>query len=610
MIICQKCLTKNTDDSNRCIKCGIKLFVIANNAIWEEAEIPRLSMDDHFLERISNLEETVTNILEHFSRFTESMEHLDRNGFVTRSGLSALIELLKETNLLREELLYQRWEVTMSVQMEGQRTRDRFGQMKGRFLALYRGTASRLNLFSSLIEEAEFLLLSDRTDDHANALSKAFELDHDNYELAFYLAEFFYEQGETERALEYLDYVLEAKNDHAEALLMRAMIDYSEGREQEAKVLFERCLEVRNNAPIALMCLASILVTEKDYEQAGSLLARVIEIEPQAQAYYLLGLIAKENHKLKDAITHLLAAIDMDPEHEDAIFTLGMVYLERGWTRKAKAQFMRALELNPKKLEYQEATLEGSSSAAEVGEDLDEDSRNLMIQADKLIAEGKTKQALPHYRQLLRRNPSHPLLLTSYAVLVYSMQRYEETLSVTRKVLNAAENQASVPNYLSFILRTESFRAMGRFEEAMANLESMRSIFTDGPGLLMAQWGMVMTKADMGQDLKEAEKLAIEVLEQCAPEFRHHALDALGWVYMKQGKYEQALEKLENAINLQENLSHLYHYGMVLLALNLQDQATKVFERAVDLRNQNKGIDDFILAALQGDVPINSGAKE
>jgi tetratricopeptide (TPR) repeat protein len=583
--------------------------VIANNDLWEDAEIPRLSMDDHFLERISNLEETVTNILEHFSRLTESFEVLDRNAFVTRSGLSSLIETMKETNLLREDLLYQHWESTMSVQMEGQRTRDRFGQMKGRFLALYRGSASALSSFTATIDEAEFLLLSDRTQDHATALAKAFELDPENYELSFYLAEFFYDQGETETTIEYLESVLAAKTDHAEALLMKAMIDYSEGREAEAKILFERCLEVRNNAPIAMLCLASILVSEKDYKRATSLLDKVNEIEPQAQAHYLLGLIGKEKKKLKDAIDHLSAAIEMDPDHEDAIFTLGMVYLERGWTRKAKAQFMRALELNPKKLEFQEATLEGGEETGATYA-LDEESQELMAQADALVAEGKTKQALPQYRQLLRRNPGHPLLLSSYAVLIYALQRYEETLTVTRKILSTEETELPVPRYLAFILRTESFRAMGRFEEAMANLEEMQQVFTSGPGYQMAQWGIVMTKADMGQDLKNAEILAHDILENCSPEFRHHALDALGWVYMKQGKYEQALEKLENALNLQENLSHLYHYGMVLLALNLQDQATKVFERAVALRNQSKGVDDFILAALQGDVPMGSGPKE
>lgn len=607
MIICQKCLTKNTGDTNRCIKCGTKLFVIANNDLWDDAEIPRLSMDDHFLERISNLEETVTNILEHFSRLTESLEVLDRNAFVSRSGLSSLIETLKDTNLLREDLLYQRWEATMSVQMEVQRTRDRFAQMKGRFLALYRGTPSRLNVFGSLIDEAEFLLLSDRIMDHADALARAVELDGENYELTFYLAEFFYDQGDIEQALSYLDQVLETKLDHPEALLMKAMIDYSENREAQAKELFERCLEIRNNAPIAMLCLASILVTEKDYDRALSLLYKVNEIEPQAQSYYLLGIIAKDKKKLKDAIDNLTTAIEMDPEYEDAIFMLGMAYLERGWTRKAKAQFMRALELNPKKLEYQEATL-GEHGATVGAETLDEESRNLMNQADGLIAEGKTKQALPLYRQLLRRNPGHPLLLSSYAVLIYSMQRHEEALVVTRKILTAAEPTLSVPRYLAFILRTESFRALGRFEEAMANLEEMKKEFTTGQGYLMAQWGIVMTKADMGQDLKEAEALAIEVLEQCSPEFRHHALDALGWVYMKQGKYEQALEKLDNARNLQENLSHLYHYGMVLLALNLQDQATKVFERAVELRNQSKGLDDFILAALHGDAHVTIGS--
>lgn len=609
MIFCQSCLTKNPPDSEFCGKCGQKLLVLGGNQYWEEPEVSRISMEDHFLERISHLEETVNHLLEHLSRISETMEILDRNSFVTRSGLTSLVDTLRETNLLREELLYQRWETTMIEQMEEARYRDRFTQMKSRFLALFRGKPSKKNRFSSLIEEAEFLIFSDRFQESAELLEQGLRLDKKNYELAFYLGELYQQQGLSKEAARFLELALHANPDHGDSLLILALLHYGEDQTDEAERLLKHCIEVNPNNAVALLSMGSIMTAQQRYQEAKPLLESVNELDPQAQSYYLLGSAAKEQGRLKEAIDYLSYACELDPNHEDSFFSLGMAYLERGWTRKAKTCFSRAMELKPSKIEYEEAAQAATSVDETNSADLDTESLETLQFADSLVRKGKFKQALPHFRQLLKRYPSHYILLSSLSVLHFSLRRYEETLKVVRKI-QAQQQVPEMVRCVAFTLQMESLRALGRYEEAIDALSEMLESFPEGQGRVIANYGLAMTKADMSQDLRQAETLAEEALSLSPPEFRHNVLDALGWVYFKQGRYEEALQLLESVVSMHENVNHLYHYGMVLLALNLKEEAFKAFERTVALRDKTEKVEDFIFSAIRREMDLASESQD
>ncbi len=557
-------------------------------------------MDDHFLERISNLEETVNNVLDHLSRLAESMETIDRNAFVSRSGLASLVETLKETNLLREDILYQRWETTMAEQMEVAAHRDRFSQMKGRFLALYRGDHKKRSSFQALVDEADFLIFSDRFQESAGALAKALRLDTRNYELAYYLAEFYQRQGLNQEARIYLDMALEANPDHADSLLVLALLCYGEEDGKKAEELLVHCLELNPFNLVALLSLGSILSVSGRHADARPLLERVNEIEPQAQSYYMLGLGAREEGRMKDAISFLKQAVEMDPEHEDAIFALGMAYLTRGWTRKARICFSQALELNPNNLEYQEASDAVVPPKVEEPTDLDVESTQTLDFAKSLFVDGKFKQALPHYRQLLRKYPGNQRILIDMAALSFALRRFDDTLKTTAKILTLDAPETT--RRVAYTLQMESYRALNRYEEAIDCLNAMAVAFPLGTGRAIANYGLAMTMADLGHDLKQAQSLAEEALELSPPEFRHNVLDALGWVYFKQGRFEDALGLLESAIAMHETVNHLYHYGMVLLALNLKEEAFKVFERTVKLRTRSNLADEYAFSSLHANM--------
>lgn len=600
MIFCQMCLTPNPSSGESCRNCGQKLMVLMADQQWEERNKPRVSMEDHFLERISNLEDTLNNVLDHLSRLSDSFEGIERNAFITRSGLSSLIETLKESHQLREDLLHQRWEATMVEQMEEARYRERFVEMKTRFLALYRGSQNKFKVFKSYIEDAEFQILSDRSEDSQRTLKRALALDKQNYELAYYLAEQAHEQGHSKEAKALLIKAVSANPNHEDSLVLLSLIEYSDGNFDNAKELLQQAITTNPGDDLPYLCLGSIYSAEGNHPEAEFFLARALSIRPQAQSHYLMGLTQKELGNSKVAIQQLELATELDPEHEDAWFNLGLVYLARGWTRKARHCFNQALELNPNKIEFREALRTEQPQLGTTPPDIDAESMEIFTFAESLFRKGKYKQALPHYRQLLKKYPNNYIVLSSYAVLSFSLRRFEESHKVAAQILGM-EIPPTV-RCIAYTIQMESLRAMGQFEEAVEALERMAGDFPDGYGRVIANYGMSLTMADMGQDLRQAEQLAREALRLSSAEFKHHALDALGWVYFKQARYEESLELLESALALEENLNHLYHYGMVLLAMNLQDKAFEAFERAVRIREEGPRVDEFIFSSIRREM--------
>jgi len=596
MILCQVCQTPNTLDSEYCKQCGAKLLVIGGNRRWEEHNTPSFSLEDHFLERISNLEDTVTNILDHLTALAENMESVDRNGFITRSGLTALIKTLTDTQDLKDDVLREHWEATIVEQMEEARVRDRFFQLKSRFLALYRSEKDKETKFQAAIDDAEFQIISGNLEIFMDCLETALEFDPSNYELAYFLGElsFELERGDQEH---FLQLALTSNPDHADSLLMLAVYYYGHDKLKESEALLDRALALNARDDAALLCLASIYTTREDFSRARPILETVIEIRPQAQAHYLMGIGYKEQGKWKKAKNHLEKATELDSELEDAFYMLGFVYLHLGWTRKAKKAFSEALVLNPMKMEYQEALNFDQPKAEMSLEGLDPLILERFQKAEQLFKQQKFKAASNAYRQLVKKAPDNPVFLCSLAVSLFSLQRWEEVIKITTRLLSLETSE--IFSCIGFTLQMESERALEHFEEALKTLGKMESSLNDPYGKSIATYGIVLTLADMGEELLDAKKLAVLALESAPEEFKSNLLDALGWVYFKLEQNDKSLECLEQALELREDVSTLQHYGLVLLAVNLQEKALEVFSRLLELRGQAPAIDPFIFRSLE-----------
>ena len=206
----------NELDRELCSKCQSKLLVVSGAVeSYEEASSEEgVSLDEHLLERVSVLEEIVKRSAETLKMLLEALNRQEKNGFVSQTGLLALKDLLERKGLLVEEELLDLWETRVDLHMAAMEKRERFLERKERMVGSFSG--ERKERFKALLQDAEFAFYALDPEKAVRSLEEAYRLDKTNAELAFFLGETAFNEGETERAAQLLQAVLEREPRHFE----------------------------------------------------------------------------------------------------------------------------------------------------------------------------------------------------------------------------------------------------------------------------------------------------------------------------------------------------------------------------------------------------------
>ena len=138
--------------------------------------------------------------------------------------------------------------------------------------------------------------------------------------------------------------------------------------------------------------------------------------------------------------------------------------------------------------------------------------------------------------------------------------------------------------------------AAGHPIEAKALYEKVLAARSDLPG---AKNDLAWILAEEGTDLERSLALAQEA-QQAEPENAEIA-DTLGYVYLKKGLSDPALQQFKYAVELAgraandvqvERPEYHYHLGLALKALGRNDEAAVAFERALQLDAKFANADD------------------
>ncbi|MGH9362152.1 MAG: tetratricopeptide repeat protein, partial [Thermoanaerobaculia bacterium] len=216
-MFCQVCGALNPDDQEFCVRCNSKLLVLSGVTVedesgYDESVEESFSFDEHLLERISILEEAVKRTAETVRQLLGALHKQERNLLISQTGMTTLRELLEQKKVIGWDEWSELWESKMDYQLLALEKRERFISIKERIAALHHG--DKRKLFLQHLEDAEYALFAFDIERAVRALEAAFKLDRDNYELAYFLGETHYTEGEPEQALGYVGRVLEVKPDH------------------------------------------------------------------------------------------------------------------------------------------------------------------------------------------------------------------------------------------------------------------------------------------------------------------------------------------------------------------------------------------------------------
>ncbi|MEM7349347.1 MAG: tetratricopeptide repeat protein [Acidobacteriota bacterium] len=595
---CQICSLWNEEQREYCRRCHQKLLVISGNYTLEDQEAfeshpeEQYSFDEHLLERISILEEVVRRTAETVRQSLGTLYKLEQKILVNQTGITTLRDLLESKRVFGREEWSEIWESRMDYQLLALEKRERFVAIKEGIAALYRG--AERDKFLQLLEEAEFALLAFDIQRAVNALEEAHQLDPENHELAFFLAETFFNDGGDEAALGYFARVLSVKPNHFESLVYSGVLCHEQGDGGRAEELLKRSATLYPDAFLPAFSLGAVYAAEGQLPRAVAFLERAVESEPLPQAYHLLGVCCYEMGKVTAAIRHLREAVRIDPAFEEAHHLLGLAYLERRWYRKAQGAFGEGQRLRPNKLDYPELVqlLDNGGASPDVAEE----ASSWLTKADEAMRCGSVRDALTSYRRAVAREPENPALLVAYAMACLELGRAPEIEPVVEKVLALEpDERLRVSAYATWI---EALRLEGKYREG----NRIGRLILDGDSSdfakTVAYFEIAFNLADMGEDLDEALSYARRSVEHSPEDIKRFPLAALGWVHFKRREFSQSVDCLSRSNELGTSPRTLNHLGMALLAAGQRDEARRVLEQA-RAASEEQPLKQTVLEALR-----------
>jgi tetratricopeptide (TPR) repeat protein len=318
---CQNCFTWNPGDRESCLKCGTRLFIVSGDQGWDEGEEEEggEDLEEHLIERITALEETVRRIETYLETVSDQLGKLERAEVMLRNGLMALVQEMDQHHQLDPQAFSERWERLVDENLHLIGARELFTRYRARILPIAK-PKSMAQLRRALGETAA-LLDSGDLPEAAQRLEQAIALDPKNYELIFTVASLF------ESARHW---------DTAESLARKVV------------ALAPRHME-------ALLLLGRLLMDDPDRaDEAIEVLNQAAEVRPDdAEPRLLLAEVLQDQEDLQGALEAAQEAVQRRKDSE-TLGRLGQVHLARGEGQKAVAIFKEATELQPGDLEVRE----------------------------------------------------------------------------------------------------------------------------------------------------------------------------------------------------------------------------------------------------------------
>ena len=611
-VYCQVCGAESPSDQEFCARCHQKLMVISGGApegaeaeSFDNERASEFSLDEHLLERISILEEAVKRTAETVQKLVQAVQKQEKNLLVSQTGFATLRELLERRRLVGREEWSDLWESKMDYQLRALEKRERFMAIRDRVVALYRG--NRGKLFAQHLDDAEYALFAFDVERARRSLDQAFKLDRTNHELALFLGETSFNEGDTEAALAFFQQVLEVKPDHFEALVFSGVICHEQGDFHRGETLLKKAVAEYTDAFLPHFSLGAIYAAHGDLTKAVTYLEHACSIDRVPQALYLLGNCRYEMGQAEQAIRQLREAVRLDPAFEEAHYLLGLAYLDRHWNKKALASFREAQRLNPRRLRYQDLVQFLSGRAGVPLPVVGSEAARWMAKAEEHRERGEREKALTAYRKALRAEPENTTLLMSFAMLCLSLDRWDELEGAARRVLELNPGEmlkATASAALIAALRSEGkFREGNRIGKLL--LEEGASNFTRA----IAYYEMAYNLAEMEEDLDEALDFAERALDLAPDELKQFPLAALGWVRYKRREFEQAVECLEKSNELGSSPTTLTHLGMALLAAGEEEQARSAFGRARSLEPRVGALEEKMMECMRDSARLIERAQ-
>jgi len=277
-------------------------------------------------------------------------------------------------------------------------------------------------------------------------------------------------------------------------------------------------LRLARNAAVLIVALLGILTIARNATwrtELGIWLDASAKNPDNTRPILHVGLAYEKLGNYNNALKAYQRTVEIDPRHHMAHYDVGVIYNNMGQYDKAEAAFRRALELVP-----------GYALA-----------RNNL--ATILMRTGRTAEAEAELKRAIYLNPWNPSPYFNISLILLNDRRYVEAEHYLKKLMELIPPSADVLNKLGV-----AYRESGKVEEA-------RKTLTEGLVAFPGNYHLILNLAvleDQAGDMARAEELYTKTIAS-TPRGGHAPYDSLASLYIRSGKYREALSTAEKGLS-------------------------------------------------------------
>ena len=384
-----------------------------------------------------------------------------------------------------------------------------------------------------------------------------------------------------------------------EALAL-ALLYHRSGDLQQAEAIYRQVLQADPQQADAHHLLGVIAYQEGNSDLAIQHISRSIQLQPaHASAYCNLGMVLASLRRWAEAAEQCRQALRLKPDFAEAYSRLGGILQAQGQLVQAEEQFRQALRLQPELAEVYNnlgnvlkaqgrfaAAAESYRQAVSYKPDLTEAYNNL---GHALRALDRLTEAAEQFRQALRLKPGFAAALSGLGLVLANLDQFHEAENILQQAVQAGPDLAEAHNNLGLTLMK-----MRRYEEAVASLRQAQRL---DPGAVEVcnNLGIALAELDRFDEAVASLRQALTLASQSAgPEYAAepetdpaakspgpHYLQThfislpeiynnLGMVLTTEGRFDDALRHLEEALRLQPDFAEP-HFSRALIHLHRGD---------------------------------------
>ena len=404
------------------------------------------------------------------------------------------------------------------------------------------------------------------------AYQHAIALDRDNLDAIRGLAESFEKDGQTQKALEQYKIIADANPEDARTYISMGEIYRRQGNLDLALKNLKKAQSMVQDSEQVSYDLATIYQVQGRYDDAIQTLQELLKKTEKPDGKY-----SQEENENRGIFLERLGSAYADNNNEAAaietfqkMLTLGDDNAERGYGAM--------IDTYRENKEWQKAT----DVAREATQKLPNKRHLKMVYASQIADMGQPDEGLRQVKALLKGTPDDREVYVAIANMNSRLKRWSDAEAALDKAQQLATKSEDKQN-IEF-LRAANLERQKKYDEAEA---TFRKILTDNPDNATVLNYLGYMLADHSTKLDDALAM-IKKAVNLEPANGAY-LDSLGWAYFKLGKYEMAEDNLTKASQhmgadptVQEHLGDLYQKtGRLKLAATHWERALQEWNKTV-----------------------------